>query len=106
DGPCSTRVIEKAVTPQTCTAKSNFYLFQSHHAYTCNSLIYASLQQEHLGNRIGNSCRNRQRLELSWSHRNTHFILRRDQICGPSCRFWRYKRWTVVYLARTPSLDL
>ncbi|KAG2740231.1 hypothetical protein P692DRAFT_20913265 [Suillus brevipes Sb2] len=32
-----------------------------------NSSIYASLQQEHLGNRIANSCRNRQRLELSWS---------------------------------------
>ncbi|KAG2748018.1 hypothetical protein P692DRAFT_20738184, partial [Suillus brevipes Sb2] len=27
----------------------------------------SKLQQEHLGNRIGNSCQNRQRLELSWS---------------------------------------
>jgi hypothetical protein len=117
DGPCSTRVIEGAVTPRACTARPNFYLF--HHAYTCVQLIFfrtlrfmqaagqllakrfldpdqvapqqgprkilvnialnsaspasrrpaapSKLQQEHLGNRIGNSCRNCQRLELSWS---------------------------------------
>ncbi|KAG2754869.1 hypothetical protein P692DRAFT_20828246, partial [Suillus brevipes Sb2] len=60
-GPCSIRVIEGAVTPRACTARpKRIDLFQ-------HSSIYASLHQEHLGNRIGNSCQNRQRLELSWS---------------------------------------
>ncbi|KAG2751624.1 hypothetical protein P692DRAFT_20886930, partial [Suillus brevipes Sb2] len=34
DGPCSTRVIEGAVTPRACTARPKrvHYLFQSHQA--------------------------------------------------------------------------
>ncbi|KAG2749807.1 hypothetical protein P692DRAFT_20731436, partial [Suillus brevipes Sb2] len=92
DGPCSIRVIEGAVTPRTCTARPKW-------VHIINSSIYASLQQEHLGNRIGISCRNRQRLELSWSSSRCTAILtsqlrvlRRDQISVSIVLFWRHKR--------------
>ncbi|KAG2754956.1 hypothetical protein P692DRAFT_20720985, partial [Suillus brevipes Sb2] len=55
DDPCSIRFIEGAVTPRACTARPK-------RVHIFNSSVYASQQQEHLGNRIGNSCRNRQRL--------------------------------------------
>ncbi|KAG1767389.1 hypothetical protein EDD22DRAFT_303075 [Suillus occidentalis] len=71
DGPCSIRVIEGAVTPRACPARPKRNF----------SIYYTRLQREHPKIVLEMSCRHRDRQRGS--------------------RFWRYKRWTMVYLART-----
>ncbi|KIK34460.1 hypothetical protein CY34DRAFT_642934 [Suillus luteus UH-Slu-Lm8-n1] len=97
DGPWSIRSIEGAVTPRACTARPKG---------VHNFSIYASLQREQPKIALEISRRHRQRLTLSWfSSSRMHYtesrVSRRGQMSVSIIPFWRHRRWTVVYLART-----
>ncbi|KAG2745885.1 hypothetical protein P692DRAFT_20690504, partial [Suillus brevipes Sb2] len=94
NGPCSIRVIEGAVTPRTCPAR----LMRVHILVSITSrfkLDLCLLDDYTVSFRTPRFMRACSSADFTQSR-----VLRRNQMSVSIMPFWRYKRWTVAYLAR------